>query len=263
MTNNRPLCVLLILLCCRSLCALQPDEILVLANMNNAASVRLARYYCERRGVPNGHVVPLVLGTALRDSIGRDDYEKRIAQPIRRLFSTREDMARIRCLVATYGIPFRVGPRGPLAQFEGRLKQLRHQLEQEKEAVAELEGKGMKDSAEYGQRTRQVTGLQGEIDCITGTETNASVDSELSMVLFGAYELYRWQPNMLRSSGAQPFRTLMVCRLDGPDYTIAKGLVDKALAAEADGLNGTAYVDSRGMFGKDAYGQGGAYGCSV
>jgi hypothetical protein len=73
------------------------------------------------------------------------------------------------------------------------------------------------------------------------------------MVLFGAYELYRWQPNMLRSTGPQPFRTLMVSRLDGPDDTIARGLVDKALAAEAQGLKGTAYIDSRGLFGKDPY----------
>jgi uncharacterized protein (TIGR03790 family) len=46
----------------------------------------------------------------------------------------------------------------------------------------------------------------------------------------------------------------MVSRLDGPDYTIAAGLVDKALEAEANGLTGTAYIDSRGLFSKDAYG---------
>ena len=254
MTNSRFSCCLLVLLCSSPLWALQPDEILVLANTNNAASVRLARYYCERRGLPSGNVVPLALGTALRDSIGRDDYEKRIAQPIRRLLSTRDDMARIKCLVTTYGIPYRVGPRGPLVESEGRLKQLRSQLEQEKEAVSNLEAKEMKDSPEYGRRTRQAMALQAEIDRITGTETNASVDSELSMALFGAYELYRWQPNALRSNAPQAFRTLMVCRLDGPDYAIAKGLVDKAIMAEANGLTGTAYIDSRGMFTKDAYG---------
>jgi uncharacterized protein (TIGR03790 family) len=254
MTNNVSCCLLLILLCAGPLWALQPDEILVLANSNHAASVRLARYYCERRGVPSGHVVPLALGTTLRDTIGRDDYDKRVAQPIRRLLSTRADLAGIKCLVTTYGIPFRVGPRGPLTQHEARLTQIRSQLEQAKEVVSQLEATDMKGSAEYGQRTRQVTALQAEIDWIGGKETNASVDSELTMVLFGAYELYRWQPNLLRSNAPQPFRTLMVCRLDGPDYTIAAGLVDKALEAEANGLTGTAYVDSRGMFSKDTYG---------
>jgi uncharacterized protein (TIGR03790 family) len=74
------------------------------------------------------------------------------------------------------------------------------------------------------------------------------VDSELSLALAGRYELYRWQPNRLRADGPQPFRTLMVCRLDGPNYGIAQGLVDKALAAEEKGLSGTAYIDSRGLY---------------
>jgi uncharacterized protein (TIGR03790 family) len=43
------------------------------------------------------------------------------------------------------------------------------------------------------------------------------------------------------------FRTLMVSRLDGPDYTIVKGLIDKAIAAEKTGLKGVAYIDSRGI----------------
>jgi uncharacterized protein (TIGR03790 family) len=88
-----------------------------------------------------------------------------------------------------------------------------------------------------------------------GVETDASVDSELSMLLAGPYDLYRWQPNRLRSAGPQPFKTLMVSRLDGPGYEIAKGLVDKAIAAERTGLTGTAYIDSRGIFSDDLYGR--------
>jgi uncharacterized protein (TIGR03790 family) len=51
----------------------------------------------------------------------------------------------------------------------------------------------------------------------------------------------------------QPFKTLMIARLDGPSYGIAKGLIDKAIAAEEKGLTGVAYIDSRGLFGKDLY----------
>jgi len=39
----------------------------------------------------------------------------------------------------------------------------------------------------------------------------------------------------------------MVCRLDGPNSQIAKGLIDKAIAAEKTGLRGIAYIDSRGI----------------
>jgi uncharacterized protein (TIGR03790 family) len=40
---------------------------------------------------------------------------------------------------------------------------------------------------------------------------------------------------------------LLVARLDGPTVEIARGLVDKALAAERNGLWGRAYFDARGL----------------
>jgi uncharacterized protein (TIGR03790 family) len=82
------------------------------------------------------------------------------------------------------------------------------------------------------------------------------------MVLFGDYELYRWQPNALnpaldlsngRDASSVNVMTLMVSRLDGPGAGIARALVDKAMAAEEKGLKGTAYIDSRGLKGKDLY----------
>src|SRR5205814_2823694 len=40
---------------------------------------------------------------------------------------------------------------------------------------------------------------------------------------------------------------LMVTRLDGPSASIARGLVDKAMEAETNGVWGRAYIDSRGL----------------
>jgi len=95
---------------------------------------------------------------------------------------------------------------------------------------------------------QKISQIQLEIGRISGRETNASVDSELSMVLFRPYDLYRWQPNMLRGNVlGLSFRTLMVSRLDGPSYEIIKGLIDKAITAEEKGLKGIAYIDSRGL----------------
>ncbi len=254
MSKHAILSSILLLMCYSTGWALEPNEILVVANSDNAASVRLARYYCERRHVPSGHVIPLSLGTPLRDTIGRADYEKHLAGPIRRVFTTRKDLGGIKCLVTTYGIPFRVRPREPLAGHDAQLKQLRQLLEQEKEATAELERKGQIDSVAHRVHQLGVTQVQADIDRIMGKETGASVDSELSLVLCNDYELYRWQPNALRNPTVpQPFKTLMVARLDGPNYGIAKGLIDKALTAEEKGLTGTAYIDSRGLFGKDTY----------
>ncbi|GAH70212.1 unnamed protein product, partial [marine sediment metagenome] len=94
--------------------ALEPDEILVIANSDIETSVRIAQYYCAKRAVPAGNILTLPLGGNLRDEISRDDYEKNLAKPIRRKLSTREFAGKIKCLLTTYGVPVKVGKRGPL-----------------------------------------------------------------------------------------------------------------------------------------------------
>jgi len=239
--------------CCGAGLALEPAEILVIANTDYPASTRLARYYCEKRGVPSGNVVPVSLGPQLRDFISRGDYDKRLAGPVRAVLTTRKDLQQIKCLVTTYGVPYKVGRCEPSTGMDGRLKQLRQLHQQEKDAIARLEAAGATGSPDYQQQQMRLGQIQMDMDRIMGKETEASVDSELSLVLCPVYDLYRWQPNRLRSPEPQPFKTLMVCRLDGPNYGIAKGLIDKAIAAEQKGLTGAAYVDSRGLFGNDVY----------
>jgi len=256
--------ILLILMCYRIGFALEPDEILVIANRNVAASGRIARYYCKKRRVPEENILYLSLGMSLDDTISRDDYERQLIEPIRKELFTRILPGKvgpkpIRCLLTTYGVPIKVEKRGTLIGTEDRLKELAELANQEKNRIARLEQSisvgNKQDSSERKKSSQKLVSLQLEIDRINGKETNASVDSELSMVSFGSYDLYRWQPNMLKGDGRGPsVRTLMVSRLDGPDYKIVKGLVDKAITAEKTGLKGIAYIDSRGIVKRDLYG---------
>ncbi len=248
--------ILLVLVCCGIGFALEPNEILVIANKDIAASGQIARYYCEKRNVPVKNILSLSLGATLNDTISRDNYEKLLAGPICKRLLVVYLPGQIRCLLTTYGVPIKVGPRGVLAGMEGKLKELKELAEQEKTKLDQLKKDGHADSQDYQEISRRLEQMQMEIDHISGRETNASVDSELSMVLFGPYELYRWQPNMLKNDVlGLDFRTLMVSRLDGPDYTKVKGLIDKAIAAEKTGLVGIAYIDSRGIaHKKDLFG---------
>jgi uncharacterized protein (TIGR03790 family) len=247
---------LLVLLITSVASCLQPDEILVIANRDNAASVQIARYYCEKRNVPKDDILSLSLGTKLNDTISRKDYEKFLAEPIRKVLLTEKQPGKIRCLLTTYGVPYKVEGRGPLKNLEGKLKELKESAEHEKNTIKQLEEDGRSKSSECKQATYRLAQLQIDIDRIGGKETSASVDSELSMVLAGDYELYRWQPNTLKNNMlGLSLNTLMVSRLDGPSYNIIKGLVDKALTAEQTGLKGIAYFDSRGLTKDDLYGQ--------
>jgi len=339
--------------------ALESNEILVIANGSNAASVRIAEYYCVKRNVPKENILKLALNEPLNDSISRNHYEKLIAKPVHTRLSSPKFAGRMRCLLTVYGVPLKVGPRGMLKDEQKNLTGLnelvRRKTDQLKEIIRQLEvlsgvkcamlkdtdkqpsaknilkeldfyvedtyvgiraiddesqkqprlrkwltlyagvygkvkmlqaakakanlslqlsaagqteiEKCIKLFAQAGQEkwgfgkriengfyksVEKVTGLSGlllrlvaDIDNIKGTETGASVDSELSMVMFDDYELHRQQPNELKNRVLWiGTKTLMVSRLDGPGEHIAIGLVDKAISAQRNGLKGVAYIDS-------------------
>ncbi len=87
--------------------------------------------------------------------------------------------------------------------------------------------------------------LESDIANINGKETDAALDSELAMINFDEYELYRWRENELANRlfwwGV---KTLMVSRLDGPSPKISQSLIDKALTAEKTSLTGNACIDA-------------------
>ncbi|HLA84954.1 MAG TPA: TIGR03790 family protein, partial [Thermoguttaceae bacterium] len=100
-----------------------------------------------------------------------------------------------------------------------------------------------------------LTGSLGWIDkereSLAKNETYSSFDSELALVRWNDYPLDRWQPNLLYQGygvrGAGTSSVLIVSRLAAPTLALAKGLVDKAIAAEKSGLSGKVYLDARGM----------------
>jgi uncharacterized protein (TIGR03790 family) len=246
MICRKSLIIILLLACCSVGFALEPNEILVIANSDVEVSVQIAHYYCAKRAVPVGNILALPLGRILCYDISRDGYEKYLAKPVRVKLSTREFAGRIKCLLTTYGVPVRVGGRGPLKDKQFELSQLEKRRQQLKESLERLRQSGAADTSKRKEYLEQeLKRLELDIDYIVGNQTDASVDSELSMVLFDNYELFLWQPNKLKRGGLfSSFGTLMVSRLDGPGKYIAFGLVDKAIAAEQKGLVGVAYIDS-------------------
>ena len=249
--------ILFVFIYCQTSSALEPNEILIIANKDISESIQVAQYYCEKRNVPAENILELSLGTSLKGNINRDQYEKQIAEPIRKNFFERKLLGKIKCLLTVYGVPIKVGPRGILTEQMGSLEELQELIDKLKSKLDQLKQDGLTNSLEYKDSNRQLTQLKSAADMINGKETNASVDSELSMVLFNSYELYRWQPNPLHKdfNDSSNIRSaiLMVSRLDGPGSEIAMGLIDKAVTAEKNGLKGTAYIDTRGINGKSEY----------
>jgi uncharacterized protein (TIGR03790 family) len=233
--------------------ALEPNQILVIANAEIKQSVKIAEHYCGRRATPPENVLALPLGSTINDTISRQDYESRLAEPLRRKLLSPEFAGKIRCLLTIYGVPYKVAGRGRLPGREEELARLKELLEQEsarqkRSGQIARSGDGNNSTEQQESTKRSIARLQSEIDYIIGNETAASVDCELSMVLQEPYELYRWQLNCLKKDARCPEAdTLMVSRLDGPDPGTAERLVDKSIKAEEKGLKGVAYIDSRGI----------------
>jgi len=242
MINNKSIFILLISLSlATSVYAIEPKEILVVANGDIEQSVELAKYYCKRRSVPKENIISLKLGKSLADGISRSDYDKKIAGVIREKLGLKK-YNNIRCILTVYGVPIKVSKRGVL---EGKAKELRELKVVLGEKQIKLKSYADNSSTKSKALKKEIKELTHQKDFIDGKFTGASVDSELSLVRYENYELHYWQNNKLNYRAVDPDgKTLMVCRLDGPGFEISKNLVDKAIAAENAGLSGKAYIDS-------------------
>ncbi len=224
---------------------LQPHEVVVIANRNASESVGLARYYMGRRGIPEENLVTVWVSD--RETCSREDYETRIAAPVRRALQGPLARKPVRCLVTVFGIPLRVDPPAPSVEEKAEKDRLEKEIAGFKEALDRVE----KGSEEAKRLQKEIDRRREAIKRLSKENQSAAVDSELSLVLESDYPLEGWIPNplFLGFRGAQNMRfpktLLMVSRLDGPGPEVVKRLVDDALAAEETGLSGTAYFDAR------------------
>ncbi len=216
------------------------EEVVVVYTKQLPESKAVAEYYAEKRGVPTNQIVGLDVPSG--DTVSRQDYVHLIQYPLlkelagRGLVTFRTDLvparadhpgrikyqateAKIRYLALCFGLPYRIAhdPSYVPKRDDNAPDNLAPQLYRDE----------------------------------------ASVDSELMMLpvtgqvpIFGALRngLYGCT-NSLQLNPTNG--VLLVSRLDGPSVDIAKGLVDKALLAERDGLNGKAYFDLRGITSGD------------
>jgi uncharacterized protein (TIGR03790 family) len=262
MTCPRPLvgALFLLSLACPAR-ALGPAEVFVIYNKNVPASREVADHYAQRREVPAVNLIGLDLPDG--EDITRADYDKRLAAPLREALKDCKDKAKV--LLTVYGVPLRVGRSEPSADEKAELAKLNPLIEHYQARgkaldaeIKELEAKS-KDAPPLAERKAERDSVQGMLkplearrQLVTHAESEAAVDSELSLLWWDHYELRRWQLNLLYFQVPDKMRAgkeavLMVSRLDGPSVAIAKGLVDQAIDVEKVGLQGKAYFDARGI----------------
>jgi uncharacterized protein (TIGR03790 family) len=247
--------------------ALGPENVYLVVNKNVADSQGIADHYCEKRGVPKDHVIVLDLPSG--EDISRTDYDAKLAGPLRDKIRDKKD--KVKVLLTVYGVPLRVGGQEPNADEKAELDTIRKDLEpvekQRKDLDEEIKGLEAKAKDDpKGQaaddlkiRRKARLDLDGPINLLvqkrrflSHDESYAAVDSELALLWHDAYELRRWQLNLLYFQVPEDVRKekppmQMTCRLDGPSVELVKRIIDQSVEVEAKGLEGKVYVDARGI----------------
>src|SRR5688572_1838958 len=190
-------------------------EVVVVYNSEMPESKQVAEHYALKRKVPDAQIFGLPL--PISEAMSRVDYIDKLQKPLLekleagKLYVPATRTWEFRYVLLCYGVPTKILPDLEL-----------------KEDVP--------------------TSLQTEL-----RRTDASVDSQLACIALREKVIWTGPvPNrFFAATNAAPLQpengVLMVTRLDGPSPAIAKGLVDKAMEAETNGLWGRAYIDSRGI----------------
>lgn len=205
---------------------------IVVYNSRLPESKEVALHYAERRKVPSSQIVGFDLPTG--ESMTRAEFRNDLEKPLLKfledkalfvyhanfLSETNQETAvkwklstsKIRYAVLCYGVPSRILRDNSLA--EPGAEKLKPELRRNEAAVdSELAPLPLNDPKRL----------------LSGPSANP---------FYGATNGAMLNP----TNGI-----LLVARLDGPTAAIAKGLVDKAMEAETNGLWGRGYFDIRGM----------------
>ncbi|KPJ99369.1 MAG: hypothetical protein AMK71_09895, partial [Nitrospira bacterium SG8_35_4] len=255
--------------CCAPLLAhaeLVPQEIVILVNTKSPGSIHLGNVYAELRGVPDAHIIRITIDE--KETISRNDYDDLIAKPVRRAINGFYDSGKkIRCLVATYGVPLKINAVKPLIMPQDDIEKYNSALSQSQKELAELQEQKPKRETVDNETDKKIRQLKKTIQNLNlmlgnlrGADTASAVDSELAFVLIGDYSLRGMLPNpQLLYNRGKSFghmgQVLMVSRLDAPTPELAEGLIHTAIETEKTGLKGRMYLDARGKRGNDAYGK--------
>jgi uncharacterized protein (TIGR03790 family) len=208
-------------------------QVVVVYNSSASGSKEVAEYYAARRNVPAKQVFGFPLST--NAEMSRMEFQDSLERPLAKgleaakLWKAGKPVGRngavapagtvrrvldskIRYLVLCYGVPYKIHPAPEL--LEHGADELKPELRRNEAAVdSELSWLPLLEPTPM---------LAGPMRNPLAATTNAA--------------------DLHPTNGV-----LMVTRLDGPGVIVAKGLVDKALQAEREGLWGRAYVDLRSV----------------
>ncbi|HYE33151.1 MAG TPA: TIGR03790 family protein [Methylomirabilota bacterium] len=195
-------------------------EALVIFNSSMPESRDVATYYASKRQVPPANVIGLDLPKT--ETMSREEFTKKLQEPLiaaieKNGFWKYHDKgelpieAKVRFAALCYGVPLKITP-------------------------ADLKEKPPEKLPKELQRNE--ASVEGELALLPLRRGKHELFGPFQNPAYGTTNRHLLHP----TNGV-----FMVTRLDGPSPEIAKGLVDKAMLAEKEGLWGRGYFDLRGI----------------
>lgn len=214
-------------------CASEADQVVVVFNSRMSESKAVAEYYAYRRQIPASQVFGFDLPTT--ETMTRKEFRDDLARPLfkklekTKLISIRGELrpvarettwdvppvpidSKVRYVTLCYGVPLKI-LNDPKLSEPGA------------------------DRIQEGLRKNEAA-VDNELALLPGLDLKLPAIGPLANRLYATTNAASLNP----ANGL-----LLVARLDGPTPEIARGLVDKAIQAETEGLWGRAYFDSRGL----------------
>jgi uncharacterized protein (TIGR03790 family) len=215
------------------------NEVVVIYNQQVPESKAVAQHYAELRHVPSRQIYGFTLTT--NEQMSRDEFRDSLQLPLaRKLENDKFWRLGSVTITATNGQPERVERRVVASQIRYAVLCYGVPLKIAPVPIAPEPGKEIA----HPESLRDEASVDSELAWLPVMEMGPSLAGPLRNWVYGTTNTALLNP----TNGI-----LLVTRLDGPNADIARGLVDKALAAERDGLWGRAYFDARGLDKTNSY----------
>lgn len=121
--------------------ALTPDQIALIVNARVPEGRALAELYAQQRHIPDGRIIEVDLDPDSpfnpAEEMPFDDYEPKVAAPIRAFLQRNNLKDRVKCLVTFWGMPLRIDSRHLTAAEEDESAQIAKQLADAQAAIVQ------------------------------------------------------------------------------------------------------------------------------
>ena len=209
------------------------DEVVVIYNNRMPGSKLVAEHYAQMRRVPEAQIYGLDL--PITEEMTRAEFRDALQFPLAsRLVVDKLWQFGSVTNAATNGHPARVEPR--VIESKIRYAVLCYGVPLKIASDPNLHEPGRENIRP--ELMRNEAAVDSELAWLPLLKMNVPLSGPLPNWVYGATN-----PAVLHPTNG----ILLVARLDGPSVEIALDLVDKALAAERDGLWGRTYFDARGL----------------